>query len=97
MKWNKEIFIVTESNPNQKDLYNQPVLKTTLFENENECNIFVNKLIDDYINLYVECWNDEPRLLRFNDEKNKFYYDKITWYLERDNIIVKKSIRTFEK
>ena len=92
----KEIFIVTESNPNMKDLDWQTLLKTTLFENENDCDKFVDTLIENYINLYVECWNEYPRcIFRFNDEKNNFYLDRNTWYLERDNIVVKKSIRAF--
>ena len=57
----KEIFIITESNPNMKDLYWQILLKTTLFENENDCDKYVENLIDNYINLYVECWNDYPK------------------------------------
>lgn len=91
----KEIFIVTESNPNMKDLDWQTLLKTTLFENENDCDKFVENLIDNYINLYVECWNDYPKTLNFSDKENNFYVDRFTWYLERDNIVVKKSIRTF--
>lgn len=91
----KEIFIVTESNPNMKDLDWQTLLKTTLFENENDCDKFVDTLIENYINLYVECWNDYPKTLNFSDKENNFYVDKFTWYLERDNIVVKKSIRTF--
>jgi len=92
----KEYFIVTESNPNQKDLYWQTLLNTTLFENEKDCDKFVENIIDNYINLYVECWNDYPEILfRFDDKENKFYVDKITWYLEWDNIVVKKSIWNF--
>lgn len=91
----KEIFIVTESNHNMKDLDWQTLLKTTLFENENDCDKFVENLIDNYINLYVECWNDYPKTLNFSDKENNFYVDRFTWYLERDNIVVKKSIRTF--
>lgn len=92
----KEIFIVTESNPNMKDLDWQIYLKTTLFENENGCDKYVENLIDNYINLYVECWNDYPEMLfTFNDKENNFYVDRFTWYLEWNNIVVKKSIRTF--
>jgi hypothetical protein len=92
----KEIFIVTESNPNMKDLDWQILLKTTLFENENDCDKFVENLIDNYINLYVECWNDYPEMLfTFNDKENNFYVDRFTWYLEWNNIVVKKSIRAF--
>ena len=91
----KEIFIVTESNPNMKDLDWQILLKTTLFENEKDCDDFVENLIDNYINLYVECWNDYPKTLNFSDKENNFYVDRFTWYLEWWNIVVKKSIWTF--
>lgn len=91
----KEIFIVTESNPNMKDLDWQILLKTTLFENENDCDKYADRLIENYINLYVECWNDYPKTLNFNDKENNFYVDRFTWYLEWNNIVVKKSIRTF--
>lgn len=92
----KEYFIVTESNPNMIDLDWQIKLRTTLFENENDCDKFVENLIDNYINLYVECWNDYPEFrFRFHDQKNNLYIDKNTWYLSRDNIVVKKSIWTF--
>ena len=92
----KEIFIVTESNPNMKDLDWQTLLKTTLFENENDCDKFVENLIDNYIDLYVECWNDYPEFrFRFKDDENNLYIDKNTWYLEWNNIVVKKSIWTF--
>ena len=91
----KQIFIVTESNPNMKDLDWQILLKTTLFENENDCDKFVDTLIENYINLYVECWNDYPKTLNFNDKENNFYVDRFTWYLEWNNIVVKKSIWTF--
>lgn len=91
----KEIFIITESNPNMKDLDWQTLLKTTLFENENDCDKYVENLIDNYIDLYVECWNDYPKTLNFSDKENNFYVDKFTWYLEWDNIVVKKSIRVF--
>lgn len=92
----KEIFIATESNPNMKDLDWQVYLKTTLFENEKDCDDFVDTLIENYINLYVECWNDYPEMLfTFNDKENNFYVDRFTWYLEWNNIVVKKSIRTF--
>ena len=92
----KEIFIATESNPNMKDCFTWwTLLRTTLFENEKECDEFVEHLIENYLNLYVECGNEYPKLERFTDKKNKLYVDKWTWYLERDNIVVKKSIRTF--
>lgn len=91
----REIFIVTESNPNTKDLDWQTLLKTTLFENEKDCENFVDTLIENYINLYVECWNDYPKTLNFSDKENNFYVDRFTWYLEWWNIVVKKSIWTF--
>lgn len=92
----KEIFIATESNPNTKNPFTWlPLLNTTLFENEKECDMFIENLIESYLDLYVECGNDYPIWERFTDEKNKFYMDKWTWYLEWDNIIVKKSIWTF--
>jgi hypothetical protein len=79
-----------------KDLDWQILLKTTLFENEKDCDKFVENLIDNYINLYVECWNEYPEMLfTFNDKENNFYVDRNTWYLEWWNIVVKKSIRTF--
>ena len=96
MKKQKEIFIITESNPNMKDPFTWcTLLKSTLFENEEECDRFAENLIENYIDLYVECGNDYPLYDNFNDSKNNFYVDKNTWYLERGNITVKKSIWNF--
>lgn len=96
MKKKEEIFIITESNPNTRDALNWGLLlRTTLFKNEEEANEFVDTLIENYLNLYVECWNEYPKLLRFTDKKNNLYVDKYTWYLERGNIKVEKSMWEF--
>lgn len=96
MKKKEEIFIITESNPNNRDPFNWEILlRTTLFKNEKEANEFVDTLIENYLNLYVECWNEYPKLQRFTDSKNNLYVDKWTWYLERWNIKVKKSMWEF--
>ena len=96
MKKKEEIFIITESNPNTRDPFNWEILlKTTLFKNEEEANEFVDTLIENYLNLYVECWHEYPKLQRFTDSKNNLYVDKWTWYLEWGNIKVKKSMWEF--
>lgn len=97
---NWKLFIaITESNPNWKDRETgQPYLHTYTTQSLEEWDHYSNLVIDNYIDLYIECNSEYPEdihhRMKWNDWKG-FYFDKFSWTLDWDNIRVKKEIRDF--
>lgn len=98
-KKGKLFIVITESNPNMKDRDGTTVLNTVAYNKIETADYYAEKLIDDYINLYVECNSEYPQDIhtRFSRNDGKwFYFDKFMWYLEWDNIRVKKEMWDFD-
>ena len=91
-KWG--LFIaITHSNPN--DWY----CNTLWYNNLENADRVCERIIDDYIDLYIECNSEYPEDLHHRNSYNDwkwFYFDKFTWYLDWDNIKVRKSIFLFD-
>lgn len=91
-KWGVFVSVI-DSNPNSEYLH------TLWYNNLKNAEDVCNAIIDSYIDLYIECNSEYPEDLHhrtnWNDWKG-FYFDKFSWYLDRDNIKVRKSIRLFE-
>lgn len=99
-KKGKVFIVITESNPNMKDRDWNVVLNTVAYNKIETGDYYAEKLIDDYINLYMECNSDRPEDIhsRFSWNNGKwFYFDKFMGWLEWDNIRVKKEIWNFDK
>lgn len=98
-KKKEEYFIVTESNPNMKDPFTWGLLlRNTLYKDEKKAREHIENLIKNYMNLYVECWNDLPDFwFHYSDNEKKFYVDRGSCLLEWDNIVCKMEIRDFDK